>query len=83
MGKPRDMTQRETLARVDDMNRRGRVAAARKSIYEKNYAVNSTAVERLLHEDSLVPTAVGTCSSCQWSSLLFMLIRFRMHFRTS
>jgi hypothetical protein len=75
------MTQRETLARVDDANRRGRVAAARKSIYEKNYAVNSSAVEKLLKVDSLVPTAVGTYS-CQWP-LLIILIHFRMHFRTS
>ena len=55
------MSQRETLARVDDVSHRSRVAAARKSIYEKNYAVNSRVVENLLQEDSLVPTAVGIC----------------------
>ena len=32
--------------------------AARRAIYEKNYAVNSKAVNRLLQEDSLVPTTV-------------------------
>ena len=55
------MTQRVTLARVDDVNRRVRVAAAREIIYEKgkkNYTVHSAAVEKLLKEDSLVPTAV-------------------------
>jgi hypothetical protein len=54
----RDMAQRVTLARVDDTGRRNRVAAARETVYEKNYAVNSAAVENLLQEDSLVPTAV-------------------------
>ena len=65
MGRPRDMSQRVTLARVDDANRRHRVAAAREIIYEKNHAVNSTAVEKLLRENSLVPTAVCILSfSC-------------------
>lgn len=58
MGKPRDIIQRKTLARVDDANRRSRIAAARENIYEKNYAVHSAVVENLLREDSLVPTAV-------------------------
>jgi len=58
MGKHRDMTQRETLARVDDLSRRNRVASAREVIYEKNYAVDSKAMEDLLKVDSLVPTAV-------------------------
>jgi len=53
------MVQRESLACNDDVNRHSRVAAARKCIYEKNYAVNSRVVENLLQEDSLVPTAVG------------------------
>jgi hypothetical protein len=58
MGKPRDMMQRKTLARVDNMTRRNRVASARECIYERNYAVDSAAVQNLLKEDSLVPTAV-------------------------
>jgi hypothetical protein len=53
------MTQRNTLARTDNVGRRTRVTAARRSIYENKYAVNSTVVENLLKEDSLVPTAVG------------------------
>jgi hypothetical protein len=58
MGKRRDIRQRKTLARVDDADNRHRVATARDLIYEKNYAVDSEAVKRLLGRDSLVPTAV-------------------------
>jgi hypothetical protein len=58
MGMHRDMVQRETLARVDDLSRRNRVASAREIIYEKKYAVDSKAVENILQIDSLVPTAV-------------------------
>jgi hypothetical protein len=55
----RDMQQRETLSRVDDEAKRSKVAAARRIIYEANYAVDSDAVEALLKEQSLVPTTVG------------------------
>jgi len=61
MGKQRDIRQRETLARLDDVDHRHRVAVARDLIYKKNYAVDSTAVKRLLGKDSLVPTAVRIC----------------------
>jgi hypothetical protein len=60
LGMVRDMQQRETLSRVDDEAKKSKVASARKIIYEKNYAVDSTAVEAHLKEQSLVPTAVGT-----------------------
>jgi hypothetical protein len=53
-----DMMQRVTMARVDDNQRRSRVYAARRLIYEKNRQVNCTAVEELLSEMSLVPTIV-------------------------
>jgi hypothetical protein len=46
------------MARMDDSQRRSKVSAARKLIYEKNLQVNSTAVEKLLRETSLVPTVV-------------------------
>jgi hypothetical protein len=52
------MTQRRTLARVDDVKRRNLVERAREKIYEMGYVVDSTVVEDLLQEDSLVPTAV-------------------------
>jgi hypothetical protein len=59
MGMLRDMKQRDTLARVDDEDRRRKVAIAREIIYEKNYAVNNDNVEALLREQSLVPTSVS------------------------
>jgi hypothetical protein len=51
--------ERESLARVDDTGRRRRVGDAREAIYVGNSAVDGTAVEILLKEDSLVPTAVS------------------------
>ena len=63
MGMPWDMQQRITLARVDDVSRRSRVEAARESIYKNNNKVNSAGVEKLLGNDSLVPTAVRLISA--------------------
>jgi hypothetical protein len=59
MGMARDMIQRETMARVDNDQRRYSVNAARRVIYEKNFLVNSSGVENILRETSLVPTAVS------------------------
>ena len=65
MGMPRDMAQRMSLARVDDTKRRSRIRAAREAIYAKNHTIDSKAVENLLREDSLVPTAVcGSAFLC-------------------
>lgn len=58
MGRPRDMKQRKTLARIDDITWRNRITAAREIIYKKNKAVNASAVERLLLEHSVVPSMV-------------------------
>ncbi|KAF8225724.1 hypothetical protein L208DRAFT_1305175, partial [Tricholoma matsutake] len=58
MGMHQDMTQRRTLARIDDVKWRNHVETAREKIYEQGYVVDSMAVEDLLQEDSLVPTAV-------------------------
>ena len=60
MGMQRDLTQRKTLARIDDANRRGHVKAAREHIYEKSNGINSKGVQNLLQETSLVPTTVYT-----------------------
>jgi hypothetical protein len=60
MGMQRDMTQRKTLARIDDANRRDLVKVARDHIYEKNNGINSKGVQNLLQETSLVPTTVYT-----------------------
>ena len=58
MGMFRDRLQRETLERNDE--RRGAmVNAARSLIYEKNFAVGSAAVERILKQQSWVPTSVS------------------------
>jgi hypothetical protein len=59
MGMPLDMKQRETLARVDDEDRRQKIDTARKIIYNKNYAVDTENVEILLQPQSLVPTSVS------------------------
>jgi hypothetical protein len=77
MGKRRDMAQRDTLVRVDDVDRRHRIATAHNLIYEKNYGVDSAAVKRLLQKDSLVPSAVRTCSL---SSVIISADASRMHF---
>jgi len=60
-GMARDRSQRVSLARIDDQERRSKVASARRLIYESKKRVDSAAVERLLKENSLVPSTV--CSS--------------------
>jgi hypothetical protein len=58
LGTATDRQRRVTLARVDDRGRQNSVFAARKLIYERHQQVNSTAVENLLKEPSLVPNLV-------------------------
>ncbi|KAH7916892.1 hypothetical protein BV22DRAFT_997067, partial [Leucogyrophana mollusca] len=57
LGTERDMLQRTLLARTDNQERREKIDAARKLIYESNYAVDTDQVERMLKPESLVPTA--------------------------
>ena len=71
MGMHRDMIQRKSLARIDDAKRRSRIGSAREAIYLKNSPVDSTAVETLLKEDSLVPTAVSVL--CHAVGLVFTI----------
>lgn len=59
MGRDQDMFQRQALVRIADNDLRNKVLDARRLIYEKNYAVNSPVVERLLKDASLIPTLVG------------------------
>jgi hypothetical protein len=59
MGMPLDMKQRVTLARIDNQERRWKIATARDIIYNKNYAVDTDNVEALLQPQSLVPTSVS------------------------
>jgi hypothetical protein len=58
LGMTLDMRQRLSLARVDNDARKRKIQTARQIIHEKNYAVNSEAVENLLKDESLVPTSV-------------------------
>ena len=54
----RDRKSRDTLGRKDDFQRRGRVADARKAVYQGRYAVDGEKVEKILGEQSLVPVAM-------------------------
>src|SRR6266404_2607965 len=76
------MTQRKTLARVDNLSRHNRAASAREVIYEKNYAVDSKAVENILQVDSLVPTAVRDRSLLDAYQIV-MIFRSRTHFQAN
>jgi hypothetical protein len=62
MGMTRDMKERKTLARIDDETQRWNIKMARDIIYNKNFAVNTPAVEEMLWPQSLVPTAVSAKS---------------------
>ena len=55
----RDLAQRVSLSRVDDVDRRTRVQAAWMAVYESNHPVNGAAIKRLLDQDSLVPSIVS------------------------
>jgi len=60
MGMRRDMMQRTSLARVDNVERRSFIKDALDKIYMKDYAVDSKVViGEHLHEQSLIPVAVG------------------------
>ena len=59
MGMSRDLAQRVSLARVDDVDRHSRVQAAWTAIYENNHPVNGAAIKRLLDQESLVPCTVS------------------------
>lgn len=58
LGMVRDRQQRSTLQRLDDQGRQYKIEKARHLIYERNYAVDSSAVNKLLKAESLVPTSV-------------------------
>ena len=56
LGTVSDMRQRQSLARVDNLDRRSKVKKARSIIYDQDYAVNNEASEKLLKNESLVAT---------------------------
>ena len=53
-----DMLQHAILARHDTEERREKISAARRLIYEEQYVVDTPQVESLLKPESLVPTIV-------------------------
>ena len=63
MGAPNDMRRRQLLAHTDDDNRQNKVLRARELIFERNYAVNTPQIEKLLRDQSLVPITVSKESS--------------------
>ena len=68
LGSTNDMERRQKLARVDSHANQFNIQTARCIIYEKGYAVTSDAVEALLKNESLVPTAV-------WDQHTFLLVQ--------
>ncbi|KAF7971052.1 hypothetical protein HWV62_22187 [Athelia sp. TMB] len=56
LGTVQDMKDRRRLIRVDDEVKRQKVKDARAFIYDKHLVIDSEAVEKLLKEESLVPT---------------------------
>jgi hypothetical protein len=68
---------------VDDNRRRGKVLAARELIYKKNKQVNCKAIEELLQETSLVPTAVRSVSPFHFFNLKIQSENRRTPFLTA
>lgn len=60
LGTPEDAEVRLSKARVDDSDRKAKVAKARTLIYDKGKGIASVPVEDLLKPQSLVPTTVRT-----------------------
>ena len=58
MGTARDLKQHEDHIRVDDHSLRYTLSQARSVVYDGGYVVNSTSIEAMLKEHSLVPAAV-------------------------
>lgn len=79
-GTPEDRQFRVDKARMDDSDRQTKVSTARKLIYGKittkkntNYDVGSAAVERLLKDQSLVPTDVSNVHLLRTRCCLILL----------
>jgi hypothetical protein len=74
VGTKRDRKARTSLARVDDCQHRRIVSTARNFIYQRNYGVDSKAVERLLKPLSLVPTSVRIWLLQELRSLILSIL---------
>lgn len=77
IGTATDMHQRKSLLRVDNSHRRDKIIVARRVIYEKQYQVNSKAVEWMLQTESWVPNVV--CISWDDNSFLLTTCHSRTH----
>lgn len=64
MGGKRDLKNRVTSKRLDNAAHRKVIESAWTLVYNRNYSVNSVAVDRLLTDKSLVPTRVGLIIVC-------------------
>jgi hypothetical protein len=60
MGTVQDLKQRRDRIRVNDHALQYTLSQARSAIYDSGYVVNSTSIDAMLKEHSLVPAAVGT-----------------------
>ena len=58
IGREDDRKRREESRRQDNVERRGKVDNARKSLYDEGYAITGDHVNGLLKDESLVPTKV-------------------------
>jgi hypothetical protein len=76
VGEASDRRDRSRLARTDDHRRKLLVSTARRAILERNLAVNSAYVERLLKPESLVPTSVKRLSAPRQTRLNSAAERF-------
>ena len=79
VAKEGDMLQRTVLAWRDTIERREKISAARRLIYEEQYVVDTPQVEALLKPEALVPTVVCILSHevdfklsyCHFSECIF------------
>ena len=76
------MTQHDTMAHIDDVQRHSRIEVAWRLIYKKNFMVNSTAVEKILQDMSLIPMAVRRLLLLFTLTTMLTIGNDRMHFPT-
>jgi hypothetical protein len=65
-----DVAQRMNLRRIDDDHRHGKVLTCRRIIYDNNYGVDCSAVEKLLSQTSLAPNTVCGVNPVQFRRAL-------------
>ncbi|KDQ51293.1 hypothetical protein JAAARDRAFT_199318 [Jaapia argillacea MUCL 33604] len=74
LGHKEDRDCRVDKARIDNDDRRNKIIAARKIIYQDGYVVNSEKVEDLLKSESLVPTKNAFSPLAQFGFNLFVML---------